>query len=209
MPFCSHDRESFRFAVWRADMSSSVNMMERNFVSADRGESNYLKTMRAVAQARKSLSITRQNSILEAGRAACAAARSMAECILEAKKAGRNMMFEGQTASAEASKRNLDEIKDHIEEKAKEALEALGDEQEAAATTGEDTSGQKTQDSQQASSQTSQGTDNAATPPVSQDAEGSVTAATPAAPPAAVTPVAVLPTPTVTPSAGMKIDIVV
>lgn len=189
-------------------MSSPVNMMERNFVSADRGESNYLKTMRAVAQARKSLSITRQNSILEAGRAACAAARSMAERILEAKKAGRNMMFEGQTATAEASKRNLDEIKEHIEEKAKEALEALGDEREAATTTEEETSGQKTQDSQQASS-SSQGTDNAATPPASQDTEGSGTTATPAVPPAAVTPVAVLPTSTVTPSTGMKIDIVV
>lgn len=189
-----------------------VNMMERNFVSADRGESNYLKTMRAVAQARKSLSITRQNSILEAGRAACAAARSMAERILEAKKAGRNMMFEGQTATAEASKRNLDEIKDHIEEKAKEALEALGDEQEAATTTEEETSGQKTQDSQQASTQTSQGKDSVATaptPPASQDTEGSGTTATPAAPPAAAAPVAVLPTPTVTPSTGMKIDIVV
>lgn len=194
------------------DMSSPVNMMERNFVSADRGESNYLKTMRAVAQARKSLSITRQNSILEAGRAACAAARSMAERILEAKKAGRNMMFEGQTATAEASKRNLDEIKDHIEEKAKEALEALGDEQEAATTTEEETSGQKTQDSQQASTQTSQGKDSVATaptPPASQDTEGSGTTATPAAPPAAAAPVAVLPTPTVTPSTGMKIDIVV
>ena len=194
------------------DMSSPVNMMERNFVSADRGESNYLKTMRAVAQARKSLSITRQNSILEAGRAACAAARSMAERILEAKKAGRNMMFEGQTATAEASKRNLDEIKDHIEEKAKEALEALGDEQEAATTTEEETSGQKTQDSQQASTQTSQGKDSVATaptPPASQDTEGSGTTATPAAPPAAAAPVAVLPTPTVTPSIGMKIDIVV
>lgn len=193
-------------------MSSPVNMMERNFVSADRGESNYLKTMRAVAQARKSLSITRQNSILEAGRAACAAARSMAERILEAKKAGRNMMFEGQTATAEASKRNLDEIKDHIEEKAKEALEALGDEQEAATTTEEETSGQKTQDSQQASTQTSQGKDSVATaptPPASQDTEGSGTTATPAAPPAAAAPVAVLPTPTVTPSTGMKIDIVV
>lgn len=189
-------------------MSSPVNMMERNFVSADRGESNYLKTMRAVAQARKSLSITRQNSILEAGRAACAAARSMAERILEAKKAGRNMMFEGQTASAEASKRNLDEIKDHIEEKAREALEALGEEKEAATTTEEDTSGQKTQDSQQASS-SSQGTDNAATPPASQDMEGSGTTAAPAAPPAAVTPVAVLPTSTGTPSTGVKIDIVV
>ncbi len=193
-------------------MSSPVNMMERNFVSADRGESNYLKTMRAVAQARKSLSITRQNSILEAGRAACAAARSMAERILEAKKAGRNMMFEGQTATAEASKRNLDEIKDHIEEKAKEALEALGDEQEAATTTEEETSGQKTQDSQQASTQTSQGKDSVATaptPPASQDTEGSGTTATPAAPPAAAASVAVLPTPTVTPSIGMKIDIVV
>lgn len=194
------------------DMSSPVNMMERNFVSADRGESNYLKTMRAVAQARKSLSITRQNSILEAGRAACAAARSMAERILEAKKAGRNMMFEGQTATAEASKRNLDEIKDHIEEKAKEALEALGDEQEAATTTEEDTFGQKTQDSQQASTQTSQGKDSVATaptPPASQDTEGSGTTATPAAPPAAAAPVAVLPTATATPSTGMKIDIVV
>ena len=194
------------------DMSSPVNMMERNFVSADRGESNYLKTMRAVAQARKSLSITRQNSILEAGRAACAAARSMAERILEAKKAGRNMMFEGQTATAEASKRNLDEIKDHIEEKTKEALEALGDEQEAATTTEEETSGQKTQDSQQASTQTSQGKDSVATaptPPASQDTEGSGTTATPAAPPAAAAPVAVLPTPTGTPSTGMKIDIVV
>ena len=193
-------------------MSSPVNMMERNFVSADRGESNYLKTMRAVAQARKSLSITRQNSILEAGRAACAAARSMAERIFEAKKAGRNMMFEGQTATAEASKRNLDEIKDHIEEKTKEALEALGDEQEAATTTEEETSGQKTQDSQQASTQTSQGKDSVATaptPPASQDTEGSGTTATPAAPPAAAAPVAVLPTPTVTPSTGMKIDIVV
>lgn len=189
-------------------MSSPVNMMERNFVSADRGESNYLKTMRAVAQARKRLSITRQNSILEAGRAACAAARSMAERILEAKKAGRNMMFEGQTATAEASKRNLDEIKDHIEEKAKEALEALGEEKEAATTTEEETSGQKTQDSQQASS-SSQATDNAATPPASQDTEGSGTTATPAAPPAAAAPVAVLPTPTGTPSTGMKIDIVV
>lgn len=192
-------------------MSSPVNMMERNFVSADRGESNYLKTMRAVAQARKSLSITRQNSILEAGRAACAAARSMAERILEAKKAGRNMMFEGQTATAEASKRNLDEIKDHIEEKTKEALEALGDEQEAATTTEEETSGQKTQDSQQASS-SSQATDNAAnvaTPPASQDTEGSGTTATPAAPPAAAVPVAVLPTPTATSATGMKIDIVV
>ena len=193
-------------------MSSPVNMMERNFVSADRGESNYLKTMRAVAQARKSLSITRQNSILEAGRAACAAARSMAERILEAKKAGRNMMFEGQTATAEAAKRNLDEITDHIEEKAKDALEALGDEQEAATTTEEATSGQKTQDSQQASTQTSQGKDSVATaptPPASQDTEGSGTTATPAAPPAAAAPVAVLPTPTVTPSTGMKIDIVV
>ena len=134
-----------------------------------------------------------------------------AERILEGKKAARNMMYEGQTASAEASKRNLDEIKEHIEEKAKEALEALMDEQEAATTTEEETSGQKTQDSQQASS-SSQGTDSVATAPrpsASQGAEGSGTTATPAAPPAAAAPVAVLPTPTVTPSTGMKIDIVV
>ena len=110
------------------------------------------------------------------------------------------MVYEGQTATVEASKRNLDEIKNHIEEKAKESLEAQGDEQEAATTTEEKTSGQKMQDSQQASS-SSQCTDNAATPPASQDTEGSGTAA--------ATPVAVLPTPTVTPSTGMKIDIVV
>lgn len=70
----------------------------------------------------------------------------MVERILEGKKPGRNMMFEGQTATAEASKRNLDEIKEHIEEKTWEVLEVLGDEQEVATTTEEDTSGQKTQD---------------------------------------------------------------
>ena len=198
-------------------MSSPVNMMERNFVSHDYEESRYIKALHTSAQARKNISVSRQNSILQAGMAACEALEDRyqgryAERILEGKKAARNMMYEGQTASAEASKRNLDEIKEHIEEKAKEALEALGDEQEAATTTEEETSGQKTQDSQQASTQTSQGKDSVATaptPPASQDTEGSGTTATPAAPPAAAAPVAVLPTPTVTPSIGMKIDIVV
>ena len=197
-------------------MSSPVNMMERNFVSHDYEESRYIKALHTSAQARKNISVSRQNSILQAGMAACEALEDRyqgryAERILEGKKAARNMMYEGQTASAEASKRNLDEIKEHIEEKAKEALEALGDEQEAATTTEEETSGQKTQDSQQASS-SSQASDNAAnvaTPPASQDTEGSGTTATPAAPPAAAAPVAVLPTPTGTPSTGMKIDIVV
>ena len=198
-------------------MSSPVNMMERNFVSHDYEESRYIKALHTSAQARKNISVSRQNSILQAGMAACEALEDRyqgryAERILEGKKAARNMMYEGQTASAEASKRNLDEIKEHIEEKAKEALEALMDEQEAATTTEEETSGQKTQDSQQASTQTSQGKDSVATaptPPASQDTEGSGTTATPAAPPAAAAPVAVLPTPTVTPSTGMKIDIVV
>lgn len=195
------------------DMSSPVDMMERNFVSYDYEESRYIKALHTSAQARKNISINRQNSILQAGMAACEALEDKyqgryAERILEGKKAARNMMYEGQTATAEASKRNLDEIKDHIEEKAKEALEALGEEKEAATTTEEETSGQKTQDSQQASS-SSQATDNAATPPASQDTEGSGTTATPAAPPAAAAPVAVLPTPTGTPSTGMKIDIVV
>ena len=198
-------------------MSSPVNMMERNFVSHDYEESRYIKALHTSAQARKNISVSRQNSILQAGMAACEALEDRyqgryAERILEGKKAARNMMYEGQTASAEASKRNLDEIKEHIEEKAKEALEALMDEQEAATTTEEETSGQKTQDSQQASTQTSQGKDSVATaptPPASQDTEGSGTTATPAAPPAAAAPVAVLPTPTGTPSTGMKIDIVV
>lgn len=194
-------------------MSSPVDMMERNFVSYDYEESRYIKALHTSAQARKNISINRQNSILQAGMAACEALEDKyqgryAERILEGKKAARNMMYEGQTATAEASKRNLDEIKDHIEEKAKEALEALGEEKEAATTTEEETSGQKTQDSQQASS-SSQATDNAATPPASQDTEGSGTTATPAAPPAAAVPVAVLPTPTATSATGMKIDIVV
>ena len=178
-------------------MGSSINLMERNFVSQESRSSHYLEAMEAAAQARKNVSITRQNSILQAGIAACAAARTMGERILEAKKAGRNMMFEGQTATAEASERNLDEIKEHIEEKAKEALEALGNKQEAATTTEEEASGQKTQGAQR--------TDNAATPPASQDTEGSATAA----PPSASAPATVLPTPTATPTTGMKINIVV
>ena len=154
------------------------------------------------AQARKNIGLTRQNSILQAGIAACEAVKEAnsgryAERILEGKKAGRNMMFEGQTATAEASERNLDEIKEHIEEKAKEALEALGNKQEAATTTEEEASGQKTQGAQR--------TDNAATPPASQDTEGSATAA----PPSASAPATVLPTPTATPTTGMKINIVV
>ena len=183
-------------------MSSPVNMMERNFVSHDYEESRYIKALHTSAQARKNISVSRQNSILQAGMAACEALEDRyqgryAERILEGKKAARNMMYEGQTASAEASKRNLDEIKEHIEEKAKEALEALMDEQEAATTTEEETSGQKTQGAQ--------GTDNAATPPASQDTEGSATAV----PPSASAPATVLPTPTATPTTGMKINIVV
>lgn len=197
-------------------MNSPVDMMERNFVSYDYEESRYIKGLHTSAQARKNISVNRQNSILQAGMAACEALEDKyqgryAERILEGKKAARNMIYEGQTATAEASKRNLDEIKDHIEEKAKETLETLGNGQEAATTTEEETSGQKTQDSQQASS-SSQGTDSVATtptPPASQDTGGSGTTATPAAPPAAAAPEAVLPTPTVTPSTRMKIDIVV
>ena len=94
--------------------------MSRNFVSVSSGESKYVKASRVGAQIERSASINRQQAILEAGIAACAAAKTPAQVALEAKKAARQMGFAMQASVAEESGRNLKEIKKHIEDKAKE-----------------------------------------------------------------------------------------
>ena len=103
--------------------SVDSNLMSRNFVSVSSGESKYVKASRIGAQIERSASINRQQAILEAGIAACAAVKTPAEVALEAKKAARQMGFAMQASVAEESGRNLKEIKKHIEDKAKEATE--------------------------------------------------------------------------------------
>lgn len=104
--------------------SVDSNLMSRNFVSVSSGESKYVKAARVGAQVEQSTSMNRQQAILEAGMAACAAAKTPAQVALEAKKAARQMRFAMQASVAEESERNLKEIKKHIEEKAKEATES-------------------------------------------------------------------------------------
>ena len=103
--------------------SVDSNLMSRNFVSVSSGESKDVKAARVGAQVEQSTSMNRQQAILEAGMAACAAAKTPAQVALEAKKAARQMRFAMQASVAEESERNLKEIKKHIEEKAKEATE--------------------------------------------------------------------------------------
>ena len=103
--------------------SVDSSLMSRNFVSVSSGESKYVKASRVGAQIERSASINRQQAILEAGIAACAAAKTPAQVALEAKKAARQMRFAMQASVAEESGRNLKEIKKHIEDKAKEATE--------------------------------------------------------------------------------------
>ena len=103
--------------------SVDSNLMSRNFVSVSSGESKYVKASRIGAQIERSASINRQQAILEAGIAACAAAKTPAEVALEAKKAARQMGFAMQASVSEESGRNLKEIKKRIEEMAKKATE--------------------------------------------------------------------------------------
>lgn len=105
---------------------SSVDsgLMSRNFVSVSSGESKYVKASRVGAQIERSASINRQQAILEAGIAACAAAKTPAQVALEAKKAARQMGFAMQASVSEESERNLKEIKKRIEELAKKAAES-------------------------------------------------------------------------------------
>ena len=103
--------------------SVDSNLMSRNFVSVSSGESKYVKAARVGAQVERSASINRQQAILEAGIAACAAAKTPAQVALEAKKAARQMGFAMQASVSEESGRNLKEIKKRIEEMAKKAAE--------------------------------------------------------------------------------------
>ena len=103
--------------------SVDSSLMSRNFVSASSGESKYVKASRVGAQIEQSASMNRQQAILEAGMAACAAAKTPAEVALEAKKAARQMGFAMQASVSEESRRNLKEIKKRIEEMAKKAAE--------------------------------------------------------------------------------------
>ncbi len=103
--------------------SVDSSLMSRNFVSASSGESKYVKASRVGAQIEQSSSMNRQQAILEAGMAACAAAKTPAEVALAAKKAARQMRFAMQASVAEESGRNLKELKKRIEKMAKKATE--------------------------------------------------------------------------------------
>lgn len=103
--------------------SVDSSLMSRNFVSASSGESKYVKASRVGAQIEQSASMNRQQAILEAGMAACAAAKTPAEVALAAKKAARQMGFAMQASVSEESRRNLKEIKKRIEEMAKKTAE--------------------------------------------------------------------------------------
>lgn len=103
--------------------SVGSSLMSRNFVSASSSESKYVKALRVGAQVEQSASINRQQAILEAGIAACAAAKTPAQVALEAKKAARQMGFAMQASVSEESGRNLKELKENIEKSAKKATE--------------------------------------------------------------------------------------
>ncbi len=100
-------------------MIESTSMMSRNFVSHDVNESKYSKAREAAANARGQMS-NRQNSILAAGIAACATCDTLAERILEGKKAARRMGMDMQQNVSEKSKETLDKLKDKIEERTEE-----------------------------------------------------------------------------------------
>lgn len=97
----------------------SANLMSRNFVSHDTNESKYSKAREAAANARGQMS-NRQNSILAAGIASCATADTLAERILEGKKAARRMGEDMRRNVAEKNKELLDKMKKRIEEKSEE-----------------------------------------------------------------------------------------
>lgn len=100
------------------------SIMSRNFVHYGNGGSEYTDAMLAAQRARSSMA-ARQMGILATGKAAVAMLgpdASYAEISLEARKAGRRMEEEKDTATHEASERNLEEQKENIEKRAQEAL---------------------------------------------------------------------------------------
>lgn len=100
------------------------SIMSRNFVHHGNGGSEYTDAMLAAQRARSSMA-TRQMSILTTGRALVDALPSdttYAEISREGRKAARLMEEEKDTATYEVSKRNLDEQKEDIEERAEAAM---------------------------------------------------------------------------------------
>lgn len=111
------------------------SIMSRNFVHNGNGGSEYTDAMLAAQRARSNMA-TRQMSILTTGRALVDALPSdatYAEISREGRKAARLMEEEKDTATYEASKRNLDELKEDIEERAEAAMSGE-EEQNARAT---------------------------------------------------------------------------
>lgn len=108
------------------------SIMSRNFVHHGNGGSEYTEAMLAVQRARSSMA-TRQLSILATGRAMVDMADTYAEKAMAARKAARLMEEEKDTATYEVSKRNLDEQKEEIEERAEEAMN--GEEEQNALST--------------------------------------------------------------------------
>lgn len=108
------------------------SIMSRNFVHHGNGGSEYTDAMLAAQRARSNMA-TRQMSILATGRAMVDMADTYAEKALAARKAARLMEEEKDTATYEVSKRNLDEQKEDIEERAEEAMNGE-EEQNALAT---------------------------------------------------------------------------
>lgn len=100
------------------------SIMSRNFVHSGNGGSEYTDAMLAAQRARNGMA-ARQMSILATGKAAVAMLgpdAGYAEISLAARKAGRLMEDEKDTATHEASERNLEEQKENIEKRAQEAL---------------------------------------------------------------------------------------
>ena len=108
------------------------SIMSRNFVHHGNGGSEYTDAMLAVQRARSNMA-TRQMSILATGRAMVDMADTYAEKAMAARKAARLMEEEKDTATYEVSKRNLDEQKEEIEERAEEAMN--GEEEQDALST--------------------------------------------------------------------------
>lgn len=94
----------------------ATNLMSRNFVSGDMGESKYSRAREAAANARGQMS-NRQSSILAAGIAACATCDTLAERILEGKKAASRMGMDMRQNITENSRETLDRLKEKLEEK--------------------------------------------------------------------------------------------
>lgn len=115
-------------------MSEPINVMARNFVASDTLESKYSKAREAGMQARGQMA-NRQNSILLAGMAACAAEDSLSRRVLEGKKAARRMGLDMRQNISERHEDTLEALKKAMEERAKEGS-ASGDAQATGSRTG-------------------------------------------------------------------------